>query len=72
MSIRLLADSESEIVGRYLVYRHGGFFGGGANQILTIKTQSIELCDANEKEDNKEVLKLKDVVKIIPTKGTLG
>ena len=38
---------------------------------MTIKTQSIELCDANEKEDNKETLKLKDVVKIIPTKGML-
>lgn len=71
MSIRLLSANENEIIGRYLVYRQGGFFGGGGYQILTIKTRSIELCDVNEKEENKEVLRLKDIVKIIPIKGRI-
>ena len=69
MSIKELAATEGEAVNRYLVYRQGGLFGGGKHQILTVKSLSIELCDATEKEDNRETFKLSDIVKIVPIKS---
>jgi hypothetical protein len=69
MSIKELAATESEIVSRYLVHRYGGMLGGAKHQILTVKSLTIELCDATEKEENREIYKLSEIVKIIPVPG---
>lgn len=61
-----LQTLEDQVVRRFLVQRHGGFFGGSKNQFLTIKKHSIELADATSREENKEVFLLSDIVKIVP------
>ena len=62
-------STENDALSRYLVSRHGGWLGGGKNQMLVIKSQSIEICDASEREDSKEKYKLSDIVKIVPLKS---
>jgi hypothetical protein len=61
-----------DITTRYLVQRQGSWLGGGKNQILTFKADEIELCDATEREDCKEHLKLSSIVKIVPSRRNSG
>lgn len=65
-----LQTLEDQTVRRFLIQRHGGFFGGSKGQILTIKKQSIELTDATNREENKEIFLLSDIVKIVPVPET--
>lgn len=54
---------------RYLVQRQGTWLGGAKNQILTFKPDEVELCDATEREDGKELFKLSNIVKIVPSRS---
>ena len=64
-------STQGKVHSRYLVYRHGTWLGGAKNQLMILRSDQIELCDATAREDSRDYLLLKNIVKIVPSISTL-
>jgi hypothetical protein len=64
-------STQGKVHSRYLVYRHGTWLGGAKNQMMILRSDQIELCDATAREDSRDYLLLKNIVKIVPSISTL-